>query len=83
MKRCQIGALMPGNSDLVVVALLINKPDPKKVVTKKVVAKNVAAEKVVGKNVVAKNDVAKNVVAKKIRQEAKMRRRKKAKKAAQ
>ena len=34
MKRCQIGALMPGNSDLVVVALLINKPDPKKVVTK-------------------------------------------------
>jgi len=34
-KRCQIGALKPGNGDLVVVALVINKPDPRKVVIKK------------------------------------------------
>ena len=35
IKRCQIGALKPGNSDLIVVALVINKPDPRKVVMKK------------------------------------------------
>ena len=35
IKKCQIGALKPGNSDLSVVALVINKPDPKKVVMKK------------------------------------------------
>jgi len=35
VKRCQIGALKPGNSDLIVVALVINKPDPRKVVMKK------------------------------------------------
>ena len=33
-KRCQIGALQPGNCDLTVVALVINKPDPRKVAMK-------------------------------------------------
>ena len=34
IKRCQIGALKPGNCDLMVVALVINKPDPRKVAMK-------------------------------------------------
>ena len=34
VKRCQIGALKPGNCDLMLVALVINKPDPRKVTMK-------------------------------------------------
>ena len=34
IKKCQIGALKPGNCDLMVVALVINKPDPRKVAMK-------------------------------------------------
>ena len=35
IKKCQIGALKPGNNDFIVVALVINKPDPRKVVMRK------------------------------------------------
>ena len=34
IKRCKIGALKPGNCDLMLVALVINKPDPRKVTMK-------------------------------------------------
>ena len=35
VRRCHIGALQPGNSDVLLVALVINKSDPKKVTMKK------------------------------------------------
>ena len=34
IKKYQIGALKPGNCDLMVVALVINKPDPRKTAMK-------------------------------------------------
>lgn len=35
VRRCQIGALQPGNNDVLLVALVINKSDPRKVTMKK------------------------------------------------